>query len=33
MVRANEYVDPEYDRKLAEYKEMKKRLKAQQAGQ
>ena len=25
MVRVNDFVDPEYDRRLAEYKEMKAR--------
>lgn len=30
MARQPDFVDPEYDRKLAEYKEMKKRAKQQQ---
>jgi len=29
MARPSDYVDPEYDRKLAEYKAMKAKLKSQ----
>jgi len=33
MARANDFVDPEYDRRLAEFKAMKERMKKETAQQ
>lgn len=33
MARANDFVDPEYDRKLAEFKAMKERMKKERVQQ